>query len=211
MQNALARVRNPALRQGLNFGIILGIILLAVSFIGINNLTFTVILCLLAAFIAGMRASQETGRIATATLAGLWTGLIGTFIPSIILMLLFLINIDTYRKNAQTAANQQHLHITYTNSLLLEGLLINYVLLLLVGVLFGACGGALGGIFGRRRAQIPPVEESQEAMFESPTSSETDEPPSNSEAFASPAESETEEPLSETPSKKPSSPTQQAE
>jgi hypothetical protein len=220
MQNALARVRNPALRQGLIFGIILGIILLAVSFIGFNNLTFTFILCLLAASIAGMRASQETGRIITGTLAGLWTGLIGTFIPSIILILLFLINIDTYRKNAQTIANQQHLHITYTNSLLLEGLLINFFFLLLVGVLFGAGGGAVGGIFGRRRAHIPPVEEYKEAMFEPPSTteaeelpaaSESEEPPSSAGVEESPAASETEEPFSEPPPKKPSSPTQQAE
>ena len=58
MQNALARVRNPALRQGLVFGIILGIILLALSFIGFNNFSITLILCLLAAFLAGLRASQ---------------------------------------------------------------------------------------------------------------------------------------------------------
>jgi hypothetical protein len=211
MQNALARVRNPALRQGLIFGIILGVILLAVSFIGFNNLTFTLILCLLAAFIAGMRASQETGRITTGTLAGLWTGLIGTFIPSIILITLFLINIDTYRKNAQTIANQQHLHITYTNSLLLEGLLINFFLLLVVGVLFGTCGGAVGGVFVRRRTQVPPVEEQKEAMFEPPATTEVEELPTASGAEKLPTAPETEEQLSETPSQEPTSSTQQGE
>jgi len=220
MQNALARVRNPALRQGLIFGIVLGIILLAVSFIGLNNLTFTLILCLLAAFIAGLRASQETGRMTTATLAGLWTGLIGTFIPSIILTLLFLINIDTYRKNAQTIANQQHLHITYTNSLLLEGLLINFLLLLLVGILFGACGGAVGGILGRRRALQPSIERSHERTSEPPSVSESEELPATtkaeelptaSEAEEPPSSSETGDPLSDTSSKKRSSSTQQAE
>ena len=202
MQNALARVRNPALRQGLIFGIILGVIFLAISLIGFNNLTFTLILCLLAAFIAGMRASRETGRITTGTLAGLWTGLIGTFIPSIILTILFLINIDSYRNSVQTNANQQHLHITYTNSLLLEGLFVNFLLLLLVGVLFGVCGGVVGGLFGSRRAHIPPVEEYKEAMFEPSSTSEAEEPPTSSE---------TEEPLSETPSEKPTSSMQQAE
>jgi len=228
MQNALARVRNPALRQGLIFGIILGVIFLAISLIGFNNLTFTLILCLLAAFIAGMRASRETGRITTGTLAGLWTGLIGTFIPSIILTILFLINIDAYRNSAQTNANQQHLHITYTNSLLLEGLLINFLLLLSVGVLFGVCGGAVGGIFGRR-AQLAPVEEYKETMFETPSTSEAEELPSASEAEELPAASETEEPstvseveepptssetdeqLSETPSEEPTSSRQQGE
>ena len=171
MQNALARIRNPALRQGLIFGVVLGIILLAISFVGFSNISITLILCLLAAFLAGFRASQETGRIVTGTLAGLWAGLIGTFIPSFILMILFLLNIDAYRKSAQTIADQKHLHITYTNSILIEGLLINFVLLLVVGILFGVCGGAVGGVIGRNRARLAPAEEYKEAMFEPPSSS----------------------------------------
>jgi hypothetical protein len=193
MQNALARVRNPALRQGLIFGTILGFILLVISFFS-SGLTITLILCLLAAFIAGMRASQETGRITTGTLAGLWTGLIGIFIPSIISIVLLLINIDAVRKSAQDAANKLSNHpIIYTNSLLLGGLLINFVILLALGVLLGVLGGAIGGSFGRRRAPLPPAEEYHEAMFEPPS------------------ESQTEEPLSENSSEKPSSSTQPAE
>ncbi len=82
MQNVFARVRNPALRQGLIFGIMLGVILLAISFI-ITNFYITLALIFLAAFLAGRRASQETGRMATGAFAGLWTGFIGIFIPSI--------------------------------------------------------------------------------------------------------------------------------
>ncbi len=197
MQNALARVRNPALRQGLVFGIILGIILLAISFIGFSNFSITLILCLLAAFLAGFRASQETRRIVTGTLAGLWTGLIGTFIPSIILMILFLLNIDAYRKSAQTIADQKHLHITYTNSVLIEGLLINFVILLFVGVLFGVCGGAVGGVFGRNRAGTPPAEEYKEAMFEPTSSSVPEEPLTPSESEESTVTSKAEDTLSE--------------
>jgi hypothetical protein len=211
MQNVLARVRNPALRQGLIFGIILGIILLGLSLVGFNNFTITLLLCLLAAFIAGRRASQETGRMTTGTLAGLWAGLIGTFIPSIILMVLFLINIDAYRKGAQTNADQQHIHITYTNSLLIEGLLINFLLLLALGVLLGVVGGAVGGSFGRRRAQLPPVEEYHEATFEPPSVAETEEPLLETPTVEPPSVAETEEPLSETLSEEPSSSTKQAE
>ena len=199
MQNALARVRNPALRQGIIFGVILGIVLLAISFLGFSSLTITFIICLLASFIAGMRASQETGRITTGTLSGLWTGLIGTFIPSIIFTILFLINIDAYRNSEQTIANQQHLHITYTNSMLLEGLLFSVLLLLLVGVLFGVCGGVVGGLFGRRRPSNPPVEEYKEAMYETPSTSETVE---------STLVPESEEPSPETPPEESSSSTQ---
>jgi hypothetical protein len=177
MQNVLARVRNPSLRQGLIFGIILGVILLALSFIS-SGLTITFILCLIAAFIAGMRASQETGRIITGTLAGLWTGLIGIFIPSIISIVLLLINIDAVRKSAQINANKQNLHITYTNSLLLEGLLINFIILLALGVLLGVIGGVLGGNFGRRRAHLPPVEGYVEAKLEPTSETQTEEPSS---------------------------------
>jgi len=200
MQNVLARVRNPALRQGLIFGIILGVILLALSFIS-SGLTITLILCLIAAFIAGMRASQETGRLTTGTLAGLWTGLIGIFIPSIISIVLLLINIDAVRKSAQINADKQHLHIIYTNSVLLEGLLINFIILLALGVLLGVIGGVLGGNFGRRRTPLPPVEEYHEAELEPISETQTEE---------STSESQIEKPLSETSSDEPSSLTQQA-
>ena len=192
MQNVFARVRNPALRQGLIFGIMLGVILLALSFI-ITNFYITLALIFLAAFIAGMRASQETGRLTTGTLAGLWTGLIGIFIPSIISVILVLINIDAYRKSFQIAADKQHQNITYTNSTVITGLLINVLFLIVLGVLPGVIGGAVGGNFGRRRAQLPPAEDYQEAMFE----------PSS--------ESQTEESTSVTPSEEPSSSTQPAE
>ncbi len=192
MQNVFARVRNPALRQGLIFGIMLGVILLAISFI-ITNFYITLALIFLAAFLAGRRASQETGRMATGAFAGLWTGFIGIFIPSIISMVLLLINIDAVRKSAQAVADKQQPHITYTNALLLEGLLINFLILLALGVLLGVIGGAVGGNIGRKRAQLPPAEEYQEAMFK----------PSS--------ESQTEESTSVTPSEEPSSSTQPAE
>jgi hypothetical protein len=217
MQNVLTRVRNPSLRQGLLFGIILGIIMLALSFI-ITNFYITLALILIAAFLAGRRASQETGRMTTGTLGGLWTGLIGTFIPSLILMVLFLINIEAYRKNAQAAADQQHLHITYTNTVLLEGLLINFLFLLILGILFGLLGGLVGGSFGRRRTQSP-VEEYQEAMFvhpselqtvestvETPSDLQTEEAPTTPPSVLKAEESST-----ATISEEPSSSTQPAE
>jgi len=168
MQNLLARVKNPALRQGLFFGVILGIILIALSFFT-SGLLIPLILCLLAAFMAGMRASQETGKLSTGALAGLWTGLFGLFIPTVISMILLFVNLDAVRKNAQTIADQQHLHITYTNSLILTNLLINFLIIIALGILFGIAGGAVGGNIGRRRAQLPPPEEYQETKVESPS------------------------------------------
>jgi len=207
MQNALARVRNPALRQGLIFGIILGFVLLAISFI-ITNFLITLILILLASYIAGLRATQETGRMTSGTLAGLWTGLIGISIPSLISIVLVFVNLDSYRKSLQASADKLHQHIIYTNSMVLTGLLINVLFLLIIGILPGIIGGLIGGQFGRRRAQLPHVEEYKEAMFEPPSPSSVEELPAASETEEPSSTSEVEEPHSETPSEEPTSSTQ---
>lgn len=175
MQNMLARVRNPALRQGLLFGIVLGVILVGLNFV-ISGLIIIVGLTILAALIAGMRASRETGKLTTGTLAGLWTGLFGTLILSIFSLGFLLFNIDAVRKNSQIVANQQHLHIIYTNSQIIANYLIIYLIIISLGVLFGVIGGVVGGSFGRRRAQLPPSEEYHEAMFEPPSESQTEKP-----------------------------------
>jgi hypothetical protein len=176
MQNLFARVRNPALRQGLIIGIFLGVILLALSFV-ISDLTITLILCLVAAFIAGMRASRETGKISIGTLAGMWTGLFGLLIPTLISFGLLLFNLDAIRKTAQANADKQHLHITYTNSLIINNLLINFVIIIALGVLLGVIGGVVGGNIGRRRApQLPAVVADDERYVEASTATPQDEP-----------------------------------
>jgi hypothetical protein len=175
MQNLFSRVRNPALRQGLIIGIFLGVILLGLSFV-ISDLTITLILCLVAAFIAGMRASRETGRISTGTLAGMWTGLFGLLVPALISFGLLLFNLDAIRKSAQANADKQHLHITYTNSVIINNLLINFVIIIALGVLFGVVGGVGGGFLGRRRApQLPAVVADDVTYVEASTATPQDE------------------------------------
>jgi hypothetical protein len=201
MQNALARVRNPALRQGIFIGIILGVVLVGLSFI-IGGLIIIVVLTLIAAYLAGLRASRETGRITTGTFAGLWTGIIGVSILSLISFGFLLFNLDAARKQAQITANQQHMHIVYTNSQIISNYLIFYLFLIVLGILFGVIGGLVGGLFGSRRPLNPPVEEYKEAMYETPSTSETVE---------STLVPQSEEPSPESPSEESSSSTQQTE
>jgi uncharacterized membrane protein YtjA (UPF0391 family) len=77
-----ARRRNPALQQGILFGVIFGIIILINDLLGdfsglgatagiISILLFLVELFLYAA--AGFRASAQTGRVGTGTLAGIFS------------------------------------------------------------------------------------------------------------------------------------------
>jgi hypothetical protein len=219
MQKALARVRNPALRQGIFIGIILGVVLVGLSFI-IGGLIIIVVLTLIAAYFAGLRASRETGRMTTGTFAGLWTGIIGVFILSIFSFGFLLFNLDAVLKNAQITANQQHEHIIYTNSTIIINYLSFYLFLIVLGILFGVIGGLVGGLFGTRRPSNPPVEEYKEAMYETPSTLESEELPPASEVEGSlasseseelPPASEMEEPVSETPPEESSSTTQQAE
>src|SRR5438270_6278364 len=98
MQKQFTRTGNPAFRQGLLFGLLLGLfsivlnVLLSLAglstwFIGAIESTFTgigtfmsivgLIVAILAYLFAGRRASQHTDQVGTGALAGLWTGLIG--------------------------------------------------------------------------------------------------------------------------------------
>ena len=204
MQNVLVRVRNPALRQGLIFGLILGVVLVALSFIN-NDLIITFALILLASFIAGLRASQETGRLTTGTLAGLWTGLIGILIPSTISIVLLLFSLDAYRKGLQAAADKQHLNVTYSNSQIIISYLIIYLILVVLGVLFGVVGGAVGGSFGRRRAQPSLPEVDQEVPFEPPVAKSSEASTSATQPVEMSSTIQSEESLSKTPAEEPAS------
>jgi hypothetical protein len=150
----------------------------------------------------------------------LWTGLIGIVIPSIISIVLVLVNIDTYRKSLQAAADRQQQHIIYTTSMVLTGLLINVLFLLILGILPGVIGGLLGGVFGSRNTQVPPTEEHKESVSEPPSTSvvealppesENEELTSTSVTEERPAGSDSEEQSAEATSEEPSSSTQPAE
>jgi len=167
MQNLLSRVGNPALRQGIIFGVILGIVLIALNFF-IGGIILIAGLTLVAGLLAGMRASRETGRTVTGALGGLWTGLFGLIIFVVIYFIFILITIDAQVKSGQQYANSQHLNITYTPSLIITSALLSSGILIVLGVLLGLAGGVIGGMMGRSRAQLPPPREYEEAMFEPP-------------------------------------------
>src|SRR5947209_16316716 len=101
MQMNTTLTGNPAFRQGLLFGlllalfsIVLNVILslagLSTLFLGAIMMTFTsigyltsivgLIVAILAYLATGRRAAQQTGRVGTGALAGLWTGFISAVI-----------------------------------------------------------------------------------------------------------------------------------
>ncbi|HEV2583446.1 MAG TPA: hypothetical protein VGT44_21480 [Ktedonobacteraceae bacterium] len=112
---------------------------------------------------------MQTGKLGTGILAGFVAGLTSTIISSLVSLILTLPNLDALRQNLQQAANQQHVSITYTNSLVIEVLAISLLFSLVLGSLLALAGGAIGGYMGKGSALPPPQEEYREAMFVPPT------------------------------------------
>ena len=156
MQDSVLRMAHPALREGLVFGVILGIITFAtnllhnflnsntlISMIGVLFLIITIALNLL----AGVRASRQTGRVGTGALAGLIMQLISSLLGVIsILTELFVFNSQLHRLfqslSPAAASDMAQQFITAQ--------IIYTVVVLVIGAVIGAIGGLIG-----RRIQLP--------------------------------------------------------
>ena len=154
MQKQFTRTGNPAFRQGLLFGILLGLfpivfnVILSLAglstlFIGALETTFTGIghfisivsltVTILAYLLAGRCASQHTGKLGTGALAGLWTALIGAVIT-----LMYVFVFYATKGPSPTIAPP------------LSAMVFNAILSIPVTLLFGAGIGALGGLLRKR-------------------------------------------------------------
>ena len=175
MQKNVTQTGKPAFRQGLLFGLSLGIFFIICNVIlsfaksgtllagGIylytppstgNVALFTsggLLVPILVYLVAGLRASQQTGRVAIGTLAGLWTGLISagmTFVYTII----FLFASGPFSQYSQSGELFD----------ILAPIVSILGIALAVGL--GAGLGALGGLIGKHRAS-PPIQPSRQSMF----------------------------------------------
>lgn len=153
MQGSASRPGHPALREGLVFGVTLGIIAstgnllqnsvgsdMLGNIIGVLLLMVTIALNLL----AGIRASQRTGRVGTGALAGLIMQLI-SFLFGVILILTKMFVFDTIL----------HPILSHATSELDQQFIMVYSISFVVVLLLGAVLGAMGGLLGSKRAQLP--------------------------------------------------------
>ena len=153
MQNSTSRPSHPALREGLVFGVISGIIGIAYNLLlnyvvsgMVGNILAVLFFLVLIALnlLAGVRASQWTGRVGTGARAGVITQLIASLFGAILtLTKIFL---------PGTLLHQMFLNTTVwpvLQFITLSG--IGFVVILLLGAVIGA----MGGLIGRNRAQLP--------------------------------------------------------
>lgn len=177
-RNLNLRLGNTPLTIGLIFGIILALVsilfTLASVYLGQLGSYLSLAIFILFGLLAGRRASLITGKISSALLAGFLTGFIGTLLVGILSFILNYINIDYIRQQYQLNANKQHPVIQITNGMIIQSELTYLLISLVFYSLLALAGGSVGGYLGRRRAQLSPPEEYQEAMFVPPPSSNDD-------------------------------------
>jgi hypothetical protein len=154
------RSGNPALQNGLLFGVILGAIEVVFSLI-LGNVGFLICLIFYLGIIgfAGYRASARTGKVSTGLVAGLLVGLFSSIIGSLGLFIYILPNIDTLRQQLQQNATtlNQGFVINYTNNVVI-GLVVLLLVILILGSSLLALGiGAIGGAIGKGKAPVPPA------------------------------------------------------
>ncbi|HLI68725.1 MAG TPA: hypothetical protein VKV19_03105 [Ktedonobacteraceae bacterium] len=187
-----AKIRRPTLRQGLMWGLLLGVVEIiygyGASFIAsadIQNILSAIGLALfvLFGFIAGQRAARETGRLGTAAIAGIWVGLFGSVLAALVQLVNWLVNLSNIVAGQQQAVlshPSQYPGVKpsdITPSSVLTVLVIDLLLNIAFYILLALLGGIFGGLLGRRRGPVTAPdadgETYEEAMFKPPVSDGT--------------------------------------
>src|ERR1700680_898340 len=166
------RIKNPALRNGLIFGVILTLVVIVftlvspyllqllgqvTSYIGLAILIILVVL-------AGQRASKLTGKISTGALAAFIAGIFSSLLTSILFFVLVYVNINYYVQQAQLYANTQKPILHVTPDLVIQSELQQAVVSLICYAVLALIGGLAGAYMGSRRARLsPPVEYEESA------------------------------------------------
>ena len=97
--------------------------------------------------LAGMRSSQQTGKVSRA--AGcLLAGLVGSIISFAATLIITLVTIDIIRVAAQKLADQNHVNFHYTNAILISGVAVYGVVIILLAGVVGLAVGGIGGAIG---------------------------------------------------------------
>ena len=162
-----ARSGNPALHNGLLFGMILGIVEIVLYFLfGTLGLILSLLFFLFLVGYAGYRASTSTGMVSTGAVAGVLVGLLSSVIASIPLLLYILTNSDAIRVQVQQqiAGNSMYQGVTVTNTLILASVILFLLVLVAGATLLGLGIGSIGGVLGKRQAPSPPVPQSPSSL-----------------------------------------------
>lgn len=154
MQISPPRSAITAFQVGSIIGIVSGLLVAGPWWISSGPLVLIIgfLVPIVALLLAGLLAARRTGRASTGTLAGLWTGFIGTLVA------LFLIALATatvgqteFMKGFMSTPQVDSHNAVQT---LWIGLSFIAGALVVAGIGLGACLGALGGLIGKNMSPL---------------------------------------------------------
>ncbi len=139
-------------------GVVLGVIQIIMSqfLLGSLKTILDLLVWLIAFFVIGLFAARQTGRVSTGALVGLVTGLIG----SLIVVLFVIVENATNGQVITQALNQvaqsgRSLSPGALHTIAVVGIVLALIVTVTLELGLGAGIGAVGGLAGRRQA--PPV------------------------------------------------------
>jgi Na+/H+-dicarboxylate symporter len=158
-------MKNAWIKQGILFGVLLGIFHIAYDLINnlgpanttLNSLLNTSILPAVLIFcsIAGYAAARKTGQMKTGTYAGLFTGLLSIVIGMSALFVITFVFMGIIRENAFLLDDFQRSGLKSIDQFIIEdamgAALVGTLISLLAGGIFGTLGGFLGRTVRERR------------------------------------------------------------
>jgi hypothetical protein len=175
-QSAQPAQKVSALRIGLLFGIILGVVMIAFGVVeqaakgvGAALSIVGIIVALVAYFFAGFRASGQSGKISTGLLAGMWTGIISSVLNGIASVIVAIPNLPeaTAAANKAIVDSGAQTDIRYNETTILLATIGIVVLFSILGSAVALGVGAIGGAAGKGRAPQP-QQAYTESLYQSP-------------------------------------------
>jgi hypothetical protein len=175
---------NPAVRNGFIFGVIIAVISLASSLVDLVTgttlasangsvsvsplqflgcLVFIVALALF--FVVGINTARATGKVGSASVAGLMAGLVGGIVNLIVGTIIDFVYVLPNSNFTPTVPPGSTLTPSELKTAYIIGAIIGVIFILAVYAGIGAGVGALGGLIGKNNYQGP-VASYQESMYQ---------------------------------------------
>ncbi|GHO82086.1 hypothetical protein [Dictyobacter formicarum] len=105
-------------------------------------------------FLVGTLAARKTGKVSTATVAGVWTAVFDGVLYAIFsVIMLYAVTLNRVSGAYQQSSSGQQISPETARSLMVAGGIFGVVMLLLLTIGIGAGMGALGGLLGRSLAR----------------------------------------------------------
>jgi hypothetical protein len=154
-----ATITTPALREGVLFGAVLGVVLILLHWLSGPGaagevLLLSLVLTLGVYLLAGLRAARFTGNTGAGALAGLMTALVSSLM-GLLVDFAFILLEQGQLASIQSAVNQALQHAGMSGQVpqgvLIGAIVLGLLVVLLLSLLVGGLVGALGGSLGKRQ------------------------------------------------------------